>query len=149
MSFPRPTAPPCMHAPAGTRERPASTGDPPSDGTIVARLWRRAARTPERVAYRYLRETGRNPSDVRELPAQWRRAVLATGDLGSLDRGELFVTGRSKEVIIHRGRNLYPQDVDRILEQLLPCAAMNAWRRPSKPTGRSCGMPASARRGPG
>ncbi|MCB0194967.1 MAG: AMP-binding protein [Anaerolineae bacterium] len=37
---------------------------------------------------------------------------LRTGDLGFLKEGELFVTGRIKELIIIRGRNYYPQDVE-------------------------------------
>ena len=37
---------------------------------------------------------------------------LRTGDLGALRDGELYVTGRSKELIIVRGRNLYPQDLE-------------------------------------
>ncbi|MBV9108095.1 MAG: fatty acyl-AMP ligase, partial [Gemmatimonadetes bacterium] len=37
---------------------------------------------------------------------------LRTGDLGFVDGGELFVTGRAKDLIILRGRNLYPQDVE-------------------------------------
>ncbi|MHA7627475.1 amino acid adenylation domain-containing protein [Corallococcus sp. M7] len=37
---------------------------------------------------------------------------LRTGDLGVLRGGELFVTGRIKDLIILRGRNLYPQDVE-------------------------------------
>jgi acyl-CoA synthetase (AMP-forming)/AMP-acid ligase II len=37
---------------------------------------------------------------------------LRTGDLGFLHAGELFVTGRLKDVVILRGRNIYPQDLE-------------------------------------
>ncbi len=37
---------------------------------------------------------------------------LRTGDLGFMDGGELFVTGRLKEVVIVAGRNHYPQDLE-------------------------------------
>lgn len=40
-------------------------------------------------------------------------AYLRTGDLGFLDGGGmLFVTGRSKDVLIVRGQNFYPQDLE-------------------------------------
>jgi amino acid adenylation domain-containing protein len=45
---------------------------------------------------------------------------LRTGDLGFLLDGELYVTGRLKDLIIVRGRNLYPQDVERTLEASHP-----------------------------
>jgi acyl-CoA synthetase (AMP-forming)/AMP-acid ligase II/alkylation response protein AidB-like acyl-CoA dehydrogenase len=37
---------------------------------------------------------------------------LRTGDLGFLDAGEVCVTGRIKDVLIIRGRNHYPQDIE-------------------------------------
>ena len=42
---------------------------------------------------------------------------LRTGDLGFLFHNELYVTGRLKDMIIIRGRNIYPQDVERVAEQ--------------------------------
>lgn len=40
------------------------------------------------------------------------RDYLRTGDLGFLHAGELHVTGRFKDLIIHQGRNYYPQDIE-------------------------------------
>ncbi|MCY1041774.1 AMP-binding protein [Corallococcus sp. bb12-1] len=43
---------------------------------------------------------------------------LRTGDLGVLtEDGQLLVTGRRKDLIILRGRNLYPQDVEGVIER--------------------------------
>jgi acyl-CoA synthetase (AMP-forming)/AMP-acid ligase II len=42
---------------------------------------------------------------------------LRTGDLGFVYDGELYIAGRIKDVIIVRGRNLYPQDVERVTER--------------------------------
>ncbi len=49
-------------------------------------------------------------------PSPIRDGWLDTGDLGFLDQGELYVTGRSKDVIILRGRNHAPHDVERTLD---------------------------------
>ncbi|HEX5102342.1 MAG TPA: AMP-binding protein, partial [Pirellulaceae bacterium] len=48
------------------------------------------------------------------------RTFLRTGDLGFLHEGELFVTGRCKDLIIIRGRNLYPHDVELTVEKCHP-----------------------------
>jgi acyl transferase domain-containing protein/acyl-CoA synthetase (AMP-forming)/AMP-acid ligase II len=47
-------------------------------------------------------------------------AWLRSGDLGFLHGGEIYVTGRIKDLIIVRGRNLYPQDLERQIETLRP-----------------------------
>ena len=56
---------------------------------------------------------------------------LRTGDLGFFHEGHLFVTGRQKDLIILRGRNLYPQDIENCIDGLHPalrpgcCAAFS------------------------
>lgn len=42
---------------------------------------------------------------------------LRTGDLGVILDGELYVTGRIKEVIIVRGRKIYPQDIEATVQR--------------------------------
>jgi acyl-CoA synthetase (AMP-forming)/AMP-acid ligase II len=66
----------------------------------------------------------------------WRRPesfdpYLRTGDLGMLVDGELYVVGRLKDLIIIRGRNFYPQDIEQTVESAHPalqegaCAAFS------------------------
>lgn len=49
-----------------------------------------------------------------------QEGFLRTGDLGTLLDGELFVTGRLKDIMIVAGRNLYPQDIERVAQQVSP-----------------------------
>ncbi|MDP2317623.1 MAG: fatty acyl-AMP ligase [Pseudomonadota bacterium] len=51
---------------------------------------------------------GRPEATAEAFPDGW----LRTGDLGFLARHELFVTGRQKDLVLLRGRNLYPQDLE-------------------------------------
>lgn len=45
-------------------------------------------------------------------------SYMCTGDLGFFDRNKnLFITGRSKELIIIRGQNYYPQDIEKTVEE--------------------------------
>ena len=56
---------------------------------------------------------------------------LRTGDLGFINAGHLYVTGRLKDLIIIRGRNHYPQDIEVTVEESHPslekgaCAAFS------------------------
>ncbi len=83
---------------------PDEVGEVWISGPSVARgYWRRPAET--RQAFQaYLADTGEGP-------------FLRTGDLGFMQEGELFITGRLKDLIIIRGRNYYPQDIELTVEQ--------------------------------
>jgi acyl-CoA synthetase (AMP-forming)/AMP-acid ligase II len=51
---------------------------------------------------------------------------LRTGDLGFLDAtGELFITGRIKDLVIIRGINHYPQDIEHTVQALHPAFRQN------------------------
>ena len=43
---------------------------------------------------------------------------LRTGDLGLIHQGELYITGRHKEILFVHGLNYYPHDLERIAEQV-------------------------------
>jgi len=51
----------------------------------------------------------RNPQATADL---FEDGWLDSGDLGYLADGEIFLTGRSKDLIIRAGRNIYPQEVE-------------------------------------
>lgn len=51
---------------------------------------------------------------------------MRTGDLGFLQQGELFITGRLKDLIIIRGRNHYPQDIEETVQGSHPALTINA-----------------------
>ncbi|MBK5007741.1 non-ribosomal peptide synthetase [Pseudomonas sp. S32] len=60
----------------------------------------------------------RNPeATARTFVEQGGQRWLRTGDLGFMRDGEVFVTGRLKDMLIVRGQNLYPQDLEKTLEQ--------------------------------
>ncbi|HWQ35152.1 MAG TPA: fatty acyl-AMP ligase [Blastocatellia bacterium] len=76
-------------------------------GPSVAKgYWNRPEETQHTFQAR-LTDTGEGP-------------FMRTGDLGFLRDGELFVTGRLKDLIIIDGRNHYPQDIEATAEQSHP-----------------------------
>ena len=64
------------------------------------------------VAVGYLGRPEATESAFRPCLAAGEKSYLRTGDLGFLREGQLFVTGRLKDVIIIRGRNFYPEDIE-------------------------------------
>lgn len=72
---------------------------------------------------------------------------LRTGDLGFVDGGELFVTGRHKDLIIVRGRNVWPHDVEDVAAAADPAVRPVAAAFPViGPAGEGLGVAVEARR---
>ncbi|MEO1427758.1 MAG: fatty acyl-AMP ligase [Cyanobacteria bacterium J06633_8] len=72
-------------------------------GAHIARGYWRKPELSEKTFNAYIADTVKGP-------------FLRTGDLGFLQNGELFITGRIKDVIIIRGQNHYPQDIELTVE---------------------------------
>ncbi|HEU5315012.1 MAG TPA: AMP-binding protein, partial [Chloroflexota bacterium] len=75
-------------------------------------------------------------------------AYLRTGDLAFLDGGEVFVCGRLKDLIIVRGRNVYPQDIEADVEAshpLLLAGGAVAFSVPDEPAGEALVVVAEVR----
>lgn len=102
-------------APApGVEVRIVADGQLQTDGH-VGEIWVRSAS----VAAGYFgREAETRATFNATLPegSGW----LRTGDLGFMHAGELFVTGRLKDLIIVGGRNVYPQDVEALVAKVAP-----------------------------
>jgi acyl-CoA synthetase (AMP-forming)/AMP-acid ligase II len=71
-------------------------------------IWLRGAS----VAAGYWRRPDATEATFRVRTADGDGPYLRTGDLGVLLDGEIYVTGRTKDLLIVHGRNLYPQDIE-------------------------------------
>lgn len=76
-------------------------------GASVAQGYWNRPKDTERTFRAYLADTGEGP-------------FLRTGDLGFVYDGQVFITGRMKDLIIVRGRNHYPQDIEHTVEECHP-----------------------------
>jgi acyl-CoA synthetase (AMP-forming)/AMP-acid ligase II len=74
--------------------------------------WNRPQET-EQAFQAYRTDTGEGP-------------FFRTGDLGGLYRGELFITGRRKDLILIWGRNHYPHNIEQTVEQSHPALQAGA-----------------------
>lgn len=77
-----------------------------SGPSISQGYWHRPEETKQ-TFHAYLSDTGEGP-------------FLRTGDFGFIRDGKLFITGRLKDLIIIRGRNLYPYDIELTVEKCHP-----------------------------
>ena len=73
------------------------------------------------IAARYWNTNAEGDSEFDAYTANGRTGpFLRTGDLGFVDDGDLFITGRLKDLIIVNGRNHSPQDVEYTVEESHP-----------------------------
>ncbi len=70
------------------------------------------------VARGYWRDRAASTERFEAVTADGTDGLLRTGDLGAVDGGRLYVTGRLKDVIVVAGRNLYPQDLERTVQRV-------------------------------
>lgn len=80
--------------------------------SVAAGYWKNQEAT-ETTFHAFLTDTGAGP-------------FMRTGDLGFISGGELYVTGRIKDLIIIRGVNLYPQDIEMTAQKVHPLLRVNA-----------------------
>ena len=82
-----------------------------SGGSVASGYWNRLEETREtfQACLKYTQES----------------PFLRTGDLGFLHKGELFISGRLKDVIIIKGQNHYPQDIELTVEKAHPALKAN------------------------
>jgi amino acid adenylation domain-containing protein len=79
----------------------------------VGEIWSKG----DHIAKGYWRKTEATEETFHAYTADGRGPFMRTGDLGCLIDNELYITGRQKDVIIIRGRNHYPQDIEFTVQQ--------------------------------
>jgi len=90
-----------------TECKPGHIGEIWTAGPSVARGYWNSPEETEETFHAYVSDTGEGP-------------FLRTGDLGFMKHGELYITGRLKDLIIIRGLNHYPQDIELTVDHSNP-----------------------------
>ena len=83
------------------------------DGRILPRAQRRRAVLPRPERERRL--LGKSASRPR---AAFRDGWLRTGDLGYVRDGDVYISGRIKDILIVNGRNYYPQGIEWVADEI-------------------------------
>ncbi|MBD2091223.1 fatty acyl-AMP ligase [Microcoleus sp. FACHB-1515] len=83
-----------------------------SSSSVAKGYWNQPDQT-EQLFHAHLADTGEGP-------------FLRTEDLGFWQDGELFITGRLKDIIIIRGQNHYPQDIELTVARSHPALKLNS-----------------------
>lgn len=78
-------------------------------------------------------------NDNESTEAVFAGGYLQTGDLGFLDHGELYVCGRTKELIIVNGRNYFPGDIEHAVSRVAGVRAVMAFQTPASEDGAASG----------
>jgi len=82
----------------------------------IGEIWVKGAS----VAKGYWNNEEATEETFRSLLNNGEGPFLKTGDLGFMHDGELYISGRIKDLIIIRGNNYYPQDIEAIVENSDP-----------------------------
>uniref|UniRef100_UPI0030EE9682 amino acid adenylation domain-containing protein n=1 Tax=Ascidiimonas meishanensis TaxID=3128903 RepID=UPI0030EE9682 len=61
-----------------------------------------------------------------DLTGNIAEGYLRTGDIGFLSEGELYISGRLKEMMIFNGENYFPQDIEAVVQELSDDFVLNA-----------------------
>ena len=93
---------------ASVRVAPDQIGEIWVRGPSVAKGYWQQSQATQATFRAFLKDTGDGP-------------FLRTGDLGFMKDGELFVTGRIKDLIIVHGANVYPQDIELTVQRAHSC----------------------------
>jgi acyl-CoA synthetase (AMP-forming)/AMP-acid ligase II len=85
----------------------------------VGEIWLRSAS----VASGYYNRPSETAERFGAQTADGDGPYLRTGDLGLIHQRHLFVTGRRKDLVIVNGRNLYPHDIEEMVQEVHPACA--------------------------